>query len=231
MRFKKNIIILSLILVSGLTKGQLSNIPEGLTPIFNGKDLNGWHVSRSTHQGTTPGFTVQDGVIVGKEHPYGQGGLLLTDKNYKSFELYLEVKLDSFCNSGIFLRSNEGGSAYQIELILPGNTGDLLGETISPSVGAKATGYEKVWKAGDWNSFRVRMEGDIPHLSLWINNTFMWNVEEPKNDFLGEVTEGKIALQCHWTALYSPAAGAGMQLTSWRPGRVIKFRNIAIKEL
>ena len=231
MKIKKIVFAISLIIISSLAKGQVGIIPEGLTPIFNGKNLKGWHLSRTTHQGTTPSFTAEDGVIVGKEEPYGQGGLLLTDKNYKSFELYLEVKIDSFCNSGIFLRSNEGGAAYQVELILPGNTGDLLGERINPSLGAKATGYEKVWKAGDWNSFRVKMEGDIPKISLWINDTFMYEVQEPKNDFLGEATEGMIALQTHWTALYSPAAGTGMQLTSWRPGRVIKFRNIAIKEL
>lgn len=231
MKFNKIVFVISLFLISSLAKGQIGTIPEGLKPIFNGKNLKGWHISRTTHQGTTPGFTVEDGVIVGKEEPYGQGGLLLTDENYKSFELYVEVKIDSFCNSGIFLRSNEGGAAYQVELILPGNTGDLLGERISPSLGAKATGYEKVWHAGDWNSFRIKMEGDIPKISLWINDTFMYEVQEPKNDFLGEATEGMIALQTHWTALYSPAAGTGMQLTSWRPGRVIKFRNIAIKEL
>jgi hypothetical protein len=231
MKLFKLIPILGLVLSSGLAKGQLGVIPEGFKPIFNGKDIKGWHVSRSTHQGTTPSFTAEDGVIVGREEPYGQGGLLMTDKNYKSFELYLEVKIDSFCNSGIFLRSNEGGAAYQIELILPGNTGDLLGERINPSKGAKATGYEKVWRAGDWNSFRVRMVGDIPHLTLWINGTLMWEVEEPKNDFLGEATEGMIALQCHWTSVYNSGAGNGLPLSTWKPNAVIKFRNLAIKEL
>lgn len=219
-------------LISHLAKGQDGKIPDGFAPIFSGKDLKGWHISRTTHQGTTPSFTVDDGVIVGKEKPYGQGGLLLTDKHYKSFEFYVEVKLDSFCNSGLFLRSNEGGAAYQIELVLPGNTGDLLGERINPSVGARATDREKVWRAGDqWNSFRVRMKGEIPHLTLWINGVQMWDVQEPKNDFIAGATEGMIGLQCHWTAVYSAAAGSGMPLTSWRPDAAIKFRNLTIKEL
>ena len=231
MQIKKITLLLVFMLASIVVKSQIGKIPEGFKPIFNGKNLKGWHISRTTHQGTTPSFTVEDGVIVGKEKPYGQGGLLLTDKNYKSYELYIEVKLDSNCNSGIFLRSNEGGSAYQIELVLPGNTGDLLGERINPSKGAKATDREKVWRAGDWNSFRVRMVGEIPHLTLWINDMQMWEVQQPKNDFLAEATEGMIALQCHWTALYSAAAGSGMPLSSWRPNASIKFRNIAIKEL
>jgi len=231
MKHTRLIILLCLVLLYACQSGTKPEVPKGFKPIFNGKNLKGWHISRTTHQGTTPSFTVQDGVIVGRQKPYGQGGLLLTDKNYKSFELYLEVKLDSFCNSGIFLRSNEGGAAYQIELAVPGRTGSLLGERIRPSKTARATDYEKVWLAGDWNSFRVRMEGDIPHLTLWINDTQMWDVQQPKNDFIAEATEGMIGLQLHWVAVYSPAAGQGMRLNSWRPGRPIKFRNIAIKEL
>jgi len=212
-------------------EAQVGKIPPGFTPIFNGKDLKGWHVSRSTHQGTTPDFHVTDGAIFGMERPYGQGGLLMSDKNYKNFELYIEVKIDSFANGGIFLRSNEGGAAYQIEMILPGATGDLLGERIGVSKGAQATGRAAIWHANDWNSFRIRMTGDTPHLTLWINDVMMWDVLEPKNDFIAGATSGMIALQCHWTALYSPAAGKGMPLSSWQPGAAHRYRNIAIKEL
>ena len=38
-------------------------IPEGFTPIFNGKDLTGWHVSRTNHHGTTPDFRVVQGLL------------------------------------------------------------------------------------------------------------------------------------------------------------------------
>jgi len=42
-------------------------VPEGFTPIFNGKDLTGWHVSRTNHHGTTPEFRVVHGMIVGTQ--------------------------------------------------------------------------------------------------------------------------------------------------------------------
>ena len=210
---------------------QTGKIPEGFTSIFNGKNLKGWHISRSTHQGTTPNFYVENGVVITNENPYGQGGLLMTDKQYKNFELYIEVKIDSFANGGIFLRSNEGGAAYQVELVLPGATGDFIGERIQLSKGAKATDRQKVWKANDWNSFRIRMVGDTPHVTLWINDVQMWDITEPKNDMIAQATKGMIALQCHWTALYSPAAGNGMPLSSWQPGAVHRYRNIAIKKL
>jgi len=227
----KQLIIFFFLAVEIHANAQSNKIPEGFKSIFNGKNLNGWHISRSTHQGTTPDFHVENGELVASEKPYGQGGLLMSDKNYKSFELYLEIKIDSFANGGIFLRSNEGGAAYQVELVLPGNTGDLLGERIPVSKGAKASERAKIWKANDWNSFRIRMTGDTPHITLWINDTLMWDVTEPKIDMIAGATEGMIALQCHWTAVYSPAAGNGMPLVSWQPGAKHRYRNIAIKEL
>lgn len=206
-------------------------VPEGFTRLFNGKDLNGWHVSRTTHQGTTPNFQVEDGAIVARQHPLGQGGLLLTDKKYKSFELYLEVKIDSFANGGIFLRSNEGGAAYQVEMVFPGNVGDLIGERIPISVVGEAKNRDQIWKPNEWNKFRIRMEGDVPKLTFWMNDVLMWEVQQPKNDFLGGETEGMIALQCHWTATYSPTASKGMPLSSWPPDATHRYRNIAVKEL
>lgn len=206
--------------------------PQGFVSIFNGKDLNGWHISRTTHQGTTLGCSVQDGAIVITQNPFGQGGVLLSDKKYKNFELYLEVKIDSMSNGGIFIRSSESGIAYQIELDEnEGSTGNLLGERMPVSKSAVADQRSKVWKANGWNSFRIRMTGEIPHMSLWINDVLMWEVTEPKNDFIASATMGMIGLQSHWTALYSPASGQWNGLSLWKPGALHRFRNIAIKEL
>src|SRR5687767_8606365 len=209
-----------------------AQVPGGFKPIFNGKDLEGWHISRTTHQGTTPDFRVENGVIVVTQRPYGQGGILLTDKKYKNFDFYIEVKIDSFTNGGIFIRSSESGIAYQVEFDENSkSTGNLYGERMQVSKGAEAIGRSKVWKENDWNSFRIRMTGDVPRITLWINGVQMWDVTQPKNDFIAGVTEGMIALQSHWTALYSPAAGEWNGLQSWAPGAAHRYRNIAIKEL
>lgn len=209
-----------------------SQLPEGFKSIFNGKDLKGWHVSRTTHQGTTPNFHVKEGVLVVTQQPYGQGGVLLTDKKYKNFELYMEVKIDSFTNGGIFIRSTESGVAYQIELDeIAKSTGNLYGERMGVSKPMEAKKLSEVWKPGEWNSFRLRMTGDIPHLTLWINGMEMWDVTQPKNDFINEATEGMIGLQSHWTALYSSSAGKWEHLNSWVPGAKHQYRNMGIKEL
>ncbi|GAB3707460.1 hypothetical protein GCM10027592_41640 [Spirosoma flavus] len=224
-------ILLLLTFIANLSIAQTGKFPAGFTPIFNGKDLKGWHTSRTSHQGTTGNFYVEKGVITLKQRPYGQGGVLLTDKKYGNFELYLEAKIDSFCNGGIFLRSTESGMAYQVELATPGSLGDLLGERMNVSKGAKATNIAKVWKAGDWNAFRIRMEGDIPRIRLWVNDELMWDVTEPVNDFIAGATSGMIGLQAHWSAVYSKAAEAFEMSGSWKPDAAHRFRNIAIKEL
>ncbi len=209
-----------------------AQIPEGFKPIFNGKNLKGWHISRTSHQGTTPDFKVENGVVVVTQRPYGQGGILLTDRKYKNFDLYIEVKIDSFTNGGIFIRSSESGIAYQIEFDENSkSTGSLYGERMQVSKKAEATGRAKIWKENDWNAFRIRMTGDVPRIVLWINGVQMWDVTQPKNDFIAGATEGMIGLQSHWTALYSSAAGEWNGLQSWAPGAAHRYRNIAIKKL
>jgi hypothetical protein len=221
-------ILLALCRCTGSTDPQL---PADFTPLFSGKDLAGWHTSRTSHQGTTGNFYVEDGAIVLKQNPYGQGGVLLTDKKFRNFELYVEVKIDSFCNGGIFIRSSESGQAYQVELANPGGTGSLFGEAMAISKAAHAKGVEKVWRADDWNAFRIRMTGEVPTITLWINDTLMWEVTEPVNDFTANATSGMIGLQSHWTAQYQPTPGGFNMPGAWRPGAAHRFRNVGIREL
>jgi hypothetical protein len=214
-----------------LCSGYVLVAQDSFHSIFNGEDLSGWHVSRTSHQGTTPNFFVDDRSIVVKQDPYGQGGVLLTNKKYKNFELYVEVKIDSFCNGGIFLRSTESGQAYQVELANPGQTGALFGEMLRISTPAHPENIKSIWKPGDWNSFRIRMVGDTPTITLWINDALMWEVKQPKNDFIAGATTGMIGLQSHWTAQYLPTTGGFNMPGAWRPGGAHRFRNIRIREI
>jgi hypothetical protein len=220
-----------LFIVVAVACGQEARTPSGFTKLFNGKDLSGWHLSRTDHHGSTPLASVQDGVLYLKQSPYGQGGLLLTDKRYRDFELYIEVKAPWGCNSGIFLRSTEGGSAFQIELDEGRGTGNLLGENLNISQPAKAARLSTVWKESDWNSLRIRIEGAAPHISEWVNGVQMWSVQELRNDKIADETDGMIGLQAHWVSTYQPAEGSFNLPGSWKPGAAYQFRNIAIKVL
>ena len=73
-----------------------------------------------------------------------------------------------------------------------------------------------------------RMVGEAPHITLWINDTKMWEVETPKNDQTAGFYGGMIGLQLHWASTYTPAAG-GLQMGL--PWLTQRFRNIAVKEI
>jgi hypothetical protein len=212
---------------------QNRQIPEGFTSIFNGEDLKGWHISKTSHHGTSGNFFAKDGTLIMKQFPYGQGGIILTDKKYGDFELYLEFKGDPGTNGGIFFRSNESGSAYQLEVSGDGEpgTGNLIGEMLRTTTSAQATDLDKVWKKGGWNSFRLRVVGARPHATLWVNGVQMWDVQAERNDLIAEVTEGMIALQLHWSSTILPVPGGRCCDYSWRPDGAHSYRNIAIKEL
>lgn len=193
--------------------------------------VKGWHISRTTHQGTTPEVIYKNGIITIKENPYGQGGILLSDNKYRDVEINVDVKVDSFCNGGIFLRSTESGQAYQIELAEPGGTGNLFGEMLRISKPGEAKNRSKAWKPNAWNHFRIIMTGEVPRITLWINGMLMYDVSEPVNDFIAGASEGMIGLQAHWSVTYSASTHAFDMSGSWRPDGKHQFRNLVIQKI
>lgn len=67
-------VTLLLALIGAAASAQVGTLPSGFTPIFNGRNIDGWHISRTVHHGTTGSYTVRDGVLVMKAQPFGQGG-------------------------------------------------------------------------------------------------------------------------------------------------------------
>jgi hypothetical protein len=223
-------------------------VPEGFTAIFNGQDLTGWHISTTNHHGTTPAYRVVHGMIVATQNPFGQGGILLTDKKYKNLELYMEVKPDYGCDSGLFFRSSEAGEAYQITMdYLPGGgMGGIYGERLqgvggrgnaaraggAGAAGAAAAGggrgaaaatpaaatpppppvvggiplgsttptgtaaWMKAWKREDWNAVRVRFVGEIPHITVWINDQQITDFTDTANHAAGASPRGRLPFKC-----------------------------------
>jgi hypothetical protein len=210
---------------------EIPPIPDGFTPIFNGKDLSGWHVSESNFHGTTPDFRVVHGMIVGTQNPINSGGILLTDKSYKNFEVYMEVKPDWGNDSGIFLRSNENGQAYQatMDYIPGGDIGRIYGEGLEPLTdrnSADAIPWHYAWRREEWNQVRVRITGEIPHIQVWINEQLVRDWTDSENHAIGGATEGMIAIQVHMNGEIR-----GRTINRWIPGGMWRWRTIAVKEL
>ena len=223
-------------------RGQSGRAPDGFTPIFNGTDLTGWHVSKTNHHGTTPEFRVVHGVLVGTQNPAGKGGILLTDKKYRNVDVYMEVWPDFGCDSGLFLRSSEAGEAYQVMLdYLPGGAmGFVYGERlkgVDPGIPGFATMsadersarlrkrneiWEKAWKREQWNSVRARIEGSIPHITTWINGQPITDWTDSANHAVDGAEVGMIAIQMHYS---------DEKTRRWVPAGFWRWRVIAVKEL
>ena len=195
-------------------------IPAGFTSIFNGANLAGWHVSMTNHHGNTREWRVLEGNLTGRQSPVGNGGILLTDKRYRNFELYLEVKPDFGCDSGLFLRSNAAGQAYQVMLdyLEGGNIGGIYGERLEGVEGALSQGWEDVWNKDDWNAIRARMVGNPPQITVWLNGKKITDFRDTANHAAGAAEDGMIAVQVH----------SGKR---WVENGYHRFRNIAVKEL
>ena len=174
--------------------------------LFNGKDLSGWEI-----YGTEKWY-VEDGLLVCESGPDEEYGYLGTEKQYRDFDLTLEFKQGADGNSGVFFRSSIEGTritGWQAEVAPPGhNTGGIYesygrGWLIRPD-----PEKDKYLKFGEWNTMRVRVQGD--RVETWLNGHPMITLEDEK---IGKAT-GIIALQIH--------SGGGIK---------VYWRNIRITEL
>jgi hypothetical protein len=219
---------------------------DGFLPIFNGKDLTGWKVSaktghsRASKNSTGGKWVVEDGAMVGSQDVPGNGGIIITEKQYGDFEVVLEMKNDFGPDSGLFLRSTEDGKCYQamIDYHDKGNLMGIYGEGLpggKPNV-RNFTFTDKVtvikedpcpfklpvspekwpgfWKHGEWNELRARIEGNPPKLTTWIKGVKFMEYQDTEKRLSDQ---GGIALQVH----------GGGDFTK----QFVRYRNIRVKEL
>jgi hypothetical protein len=189
-------------------------------PIFNGRDLTGWHASATNHHGQTRAWRVEDAMIVAGQEREGVGGVLLTNRQYRDVEVALDVWPDFGCDSGLLLRSGEDGAAYQvmIDYLEGGNVGGVYGERLEELDATPNPDWVKAWRPGGWNHLRARIEGTVPHITVWINETMVTDWIDTANHAPGGAVDGAIGLQVHGGS-------------RWLRGGRIRFRNIAVREL
>lgn len=219
----------------------------GFVKIFDGKTLDGWKVSAKTgHSSKSKNKTggkweAKDGVMLGSQDIPGNGGIIITEKEYGDFEVALEMNNDFGPDSGLFLRSTDTGKCYQamIDYHANGNLMGIYGEGLpggQPNVlnfsfkqevtdieikdykpfpcPVTAADWPKFWKHGEWNELRARIEGNPPHITTWVKGVkFMDFTDTEKR--LGD--KGGIALQVHGGGDYTK--------------QFVRYRNIRVKEL
>jgi hypothetical protein len=179
-------------------------------PLFNGKDLNGWH-------GDPELWKVVDGVIVGstdEKQLQGHNSFLIYDKPFKNFVIKAKFKLRNH-NSGIQFRSKELPEfvcqGYQADMAEKKYTGSLYEEKgRGVLVLAAEDELKPHFKTDDWNEYLITANG--PRVKEEINGFTTVDYEE--KDPAKGATEGILALQLH--------AGQKMK---------VEFKDIEILEL
>jgi hypothetical protein len=205
--------------------------PAGFRSIFNGKDLKGWHISQINHHGNTQAWTVKNGVLMGTQEPFGNGGIILPTKVQELRSLHRGQPRLRLRRRPLppLLRK---GEAYQVMLdyLEGGSIGGVYGEKLEGLTAETGTGnrlpkdWQQHWKKGEWNHIRARIEGDIPHIQVWLNGAQITDWTDSVNRAANSATEGMIAVQVHRTT-------PGAKSQRWIPGGYHRFRNIAVKEL
>ena len=219
---------------------------DGFVAVFDGKTMNGWKVSAKTGHSRTSGnksggkWVIEDGAFVGSQDVPGNGGMIMTEKEFGSFEVVLEMRNDFGPDSGLFLRSTDTGKCYQamIDYHANGNLMGIYGEGLAggkPNVRnfdftdkvteIKAQDapfklpidpakWSEFWKHGEWNELRARIEGNPPKLTTWIKGVKFMEYQDTEKRLSDK---GAIALQVH----------GGGDFTK----QYVRYRNIRVKEL
>lgn len=220
------ILVLALLLswlLPGIAHGQGTgagaNLSPGFTSLFNGKDLTGWKglvagppalarltpdelaiAQRKADQSMREHWSVVDGVLTFDGH----GTSLVTDRDYRDFELLIDWKIEPGGDSGIYLRGSPQVQIWDN----PIGSGGLYNNQKSPSKPAVVADRP----VGQWNTFRIVMVDQ--RVSIWLNDINVadnvvlenyWERDKPIYE------SGPIELQAH--------------------GSVLRFRNIFVREI
>lgn len=203
---------------------------DGWTLLFDGKTMSGWRNYRSDK--VSDRWKVSNGELYLDKTVTKGTGDIITDKEYKDYELAIDWKISPCGNSGIIFNVVEDAKFENTY-----NTGpemQVLDNTCHPD--AKITKHragdlydliscskETVKPAGEWN--QVRIISKNAKMEFWLNGTKVveftmhtpeWDQMVAKSKFntmpgFGKALKGRIALQDHGDAVW--------------------FRNIKIREL
>ncbi len=158
--------------------------------LFNGVDLTGWEV-----YGTEKWY-VKDSLLICESGPDKKYGYLATRDYYDDFELTADFKQEADGNSGIFIRSfvepDVKVNGWQVEVAPKGfDTGGIYESYGRGWLIQIPDEKENILKPGQWNTMRIKVQGD--NVQTWLNGQEMVNINDEK---IGK-GQGRIALQIH----------------------------------
>jgi len=206
---------------------------DGWVSLFDGKSFAGWH--GYDKKPISKIWTIDNGAIhldPSKRSGSGEGGDILTDKEYSNFDLKLEWKISKNGNSGIIFYVKEDPKYKEpwqtgAEMQVLDNDGHPDGKIKKHRAGDLydliSSSTEPVKPVGEWNQAEIKSKDG--KLELYLNDvlvvsTTLWNADwdnlvkgskfKTMPGFM-KFKSGRIDLQDH--------------------GNEVWFRNIKIKEL
>lgn len=220
----------------GQTVNTLSTAEEadGWRLLFDGVSTRGWRRYRG--EGFPNGWQVIGGSLV---RVTAGAGDIVTEEQFRNFDLSLQWKVSPGGNAGIFYRASEAGdliwhTAPEMQVLDDERHPD--GSSELTSAGALYAMYPArrglVRPAGEWNDARVLLNGNRGE--HWLNGVKLFDFEIGSPDWVsrlraskfatlqvfGRAAEGHIGLQDH-------EAAPGYQ----GPQDRVEFRNIRIRVL
>jgi hypothetical protein len=148
------------------------------TPLYNGKDLTGWHVQGGKLKSWKADGELLSCVAAG-------GGWLTSDHQYGDFELRLEYRIPPGGNSGVGLRYPAQGdpahAGMEIQILDDDASQyrDLKPAQYTGGIYYQAAPTAKAAKPpGEWNRYVIRCKG--PMITVQLNGVLIQNVNVEK---------------------------------------------------
>ncbi|QDT13186.1 3-keto-disaccharide hydrolase [Planctomycetes bacterium K23_9] len=222
--------------------------PEGFANLFNGTDLTGWkglahknanerrklsdealvQAQQTADKNMAEHWSVIDGILTYD----GKGQSLSTAKDYGDFEMYIDWKIPSGADSGIYLRGTPQIQIWDPWSVQkhkykapPTNAKEFVADYKNgQNLGSGGLWNNKCWRnspttladkpIGQWNTFFIRMVGD--KVSIWLNKKQIVN---------------RVKLENYWDKTGLTPIPRADQIELQHHGSELYFKNIYIREL
>lgn len=203
---------------------------DGWDLLFDGQNTIAWRFFKG---GDIKDWKVDNEILCNSGDGINKGGDIITKEKFKDFELYLEWRVDSFSNSGVFYHVEELDST---EFIFETGPEYQLGDDVNfddPNIlcsqlpGANYAMNRPIGAAskplGEWNKTFIKVQGS--HVEHWLNEVKVVEYELWSEDWISNKNASK------WKDYpYYGAAKEGHIGLQDHGGRSC-FRNIKIKRL